>query len=68
MLKQAKQLGLKVKFLGGDGICTTELVKLAGEDDLWRIRVGDWRIIYAIEDDKLIVFIVKVGHRREIYR
>jgi branched-chain amino acid transport system substrate-binding protein len=31
MLKQAKQLGLKVKFLGGDGICTTELAKLAGD-------------------------------------
>ncbi len=31
MLKQAKQLGLKVKFLGGDGICTTELPKLAAE-------------------------------------
>jgi branched-chain amino acid transport system substrate-binding protein len=31
MLKQAKQLGLKVKFLGGDGICTAELAKLAGD-------------------------------------
>jgi mRNA interferase RelE/StbE len=42
--------------------------KLTGEDDLYRIRVGDYRIIYMIEDKKLLVLIVKIGHRREVYR
>lgn len=34
----------------------------------YRVRVGDYRILYSIEDDVLIVFIVKVAHRREAYR
>ena len=42
--------------------------KLEGADDLWRIRVGDYRIVYTIKDDRLVVLVVKIGHRREIYR
>ena len=42
--------------------------KFAGEDDLYRIREGDYRIIYTIEDKKLIVLVVKIGDRKEIYR
>ncbi len=41
--------------------------KLRGED-LWRIRVGDYRVVYAVEDQRLVVTIVRVGHRREVYR
>ena len=43
-------------------------VKLQGESDLYRIRAGDWRIVYATQDRKLIVLVLKIGHRREIYR
>ncbi len=46
----------------------TESVKMSGYDDLWRIRVGDWRIIYQIRDDEMVILIVRVGHRRDIYR
>ena len=42
-----------------------EKVKSTG---LWRIRQGDYRIIYAIDDKEHIVTVVRVGHRREIYR
>jgi len=42
--------------------------KLVGEDNLYRIREGDYRIIYTIEDKKLIVLVVKIGDRKEIYR
>ena len=42
--------------------------KLTGAENLWRIRVGDYRIVYTIEDDRLIVLVVKIGHRRKIYR
>ncbi len=41
--------------------------KLSGEDR-HRIRQGDWRIVYSIDDEKKEVVVVKVGHRREIYR
>lgn len=42
-------------------------VKLAGRDD-FRIRVGDYRIVYAIDDDDRIVLIARIAHRREVYR
>jgi mRNA interferase RelE/StbE len=42
--------------------------KLAGEENLYRIREGDYRIIYTIGDKELIVLVVKVGDRKEIYR
>lgn len=41
--------------------------KLAG-DNLFRIRVGDYRVIYSIDDTNRYVVIVRVGHRREVYR
>jgi mRNA interferase RelE/StbE len=41
--------------------------KLKGED-AYRIRVGDYRVIYEIDDDKIIVTVVSVGHRKDIYK
>jgi mRNA interferase RelE/StbE len=41
--------------------------KLSGEEK-YRIRQGDYRILYLIEDASLTVTIVKIGHRREVYR
>ncbi len=41
--------------------------KLVGQANVYRTRVGDYRIVYEIEDDKLIVWIVDVGHRSGIY-
>jgi mRNA interferase RelE/StbE len=43
-------------------------IMLRGEREHWRIRVGDWRIIYTIEDNRLLVIVLHLGHRREIYR
>ena len=43
-------------------------VKLAGSPDLFRIRVGDYRIVYQVKDTDLIVLVLSIGHRREIYR
>lgn len=42
--------------------------KLAGSEDEYRIVVGRYRIIYAIEDKRLIVLVLKVGHRKDVYR
>lgn len=44
------------------------VIKLAEEEDLYRIRVGDYRIIYSIQDTQLLVLVVKIGHRRDVYR
>ena len=41
--------------------------KLVGVADKWRIRVGDWRVIYVIEDGRLVVLVVAVGLRGEVY-
>jgi mRNA interferase RelE/StbE len=43
-------------------------LKLRGSDDVWRVRVSDCRILYRIEDDRLVVLVIKIGHRREVYR
>jgi len=42
--------------------------KLSGTEDFYRIRVGDYRVVYQVCDDVLIVFVVRVGHRRDVYR
>lgn len=42
--------------------------KLQGFEDRWRIRVGDYRVIYEIHDRVLLVLVVEIGHRREVYR
>lgn len=41
--------------------------KLVGGDGEWRVRTGDYRIVYEIHDNVLLVLVVAVGHRREIY-
>lgn len=42
--------------------------KLTGFDDEWRLRVGNYRILYLIDDDERQVLIARVAHRREAYR
>jgi mRNA interferase RelE/StbE len=42
--------------------------KLAGGDELYRVRQGTYRIVYAIHDQRVVVEVVRVGHRREVYR
>ena len=42
--------------------------KIKGSEGLFRIRVGDYRVLYEVVDSILTVFIVKAGHRKDIYR
>ena len=46
----------------------TGCVKLSGASGLWRIRSGIYRIIYQIQDTRRLILVVKVGHRRDVYR
>ncbi|OGW88693.1 MAG: addiction module antitoxin [Omnitrophica bacterium RIFCSPLOWO2_01_FULL_50_24] len=41
---------------------------LAGDDRYFRIRQGDWRIIYEVNDGAEEVIVIKIGHRREVYK
>ena len=42
--------------------------KLVGGTDEWRVRTGDYRIVYEIHDEVLLVLVVAVGHRRDVYQ
>jgi mRNA interferase RelE/StbE len=42
--------------------------KLSGHDDKYRIRQGTYRIVYTISDSELVICVMKVGHRKEVYR
>jgi mRNA interferase RelE/StbE len=43
-------------------------VKMVDEPNVYRVRVGDYRIVYEVLDDRLIIHVVRVGHRRDVYR
>ena len=63
---------LQNRILARIGLLSTDprppgAIKLTGQD-AYRIRVGDYRIIYTIHDDRLLVLVIDVGHRRDVYR
>ena len=41
--------------------------KLKGPGGMWRIRVGDYRVVYEVDDSSLVVRILRAGHRRDVY-
>lgn len=45
-----------------------DIKKLKGHDELLRLRVGEYRIIYSVDNGKLIVYVVDVGNRGDIYK
>lgn len=66
--KERKTLANKIDLLATNPR-PSGCLKLKGRtEDLWRIRSGDYRILYAIDDVIRIVDIRQVGHRREVYR
>lgn len=45
-----------------------DIKKLSTNDDLYRLRIGNFRVIYQTYDNTLIILIVKIGHRKDIYK
>ena len=43
-------------------------VKLRGSEDIWRLRVGDYRVLYQLRDQEILVLVLRVAHRREAYK
>ncbi len=52
----------------GDDPRPVGVVKLAGYQDRWRLRVGEWRVVYRIEDGQLVIVVVTVAVRGGVYR
>lgn len=69
--KLDKQHALRIRvFLEGLNLANPRSVgtALVGEDNFWRYRVGAYRIIAQISDRKLLVLVLNVDHRRQVYR
>jgi mRNA interferase RelE/StbE len=64
--KDAKRILTAIKALAGDPR-PPQSKKLSGQER-YRLRQGNYRILYTVEDDKLIICVVKVGNRRDVYR
>jgi mRNA interferase RelE/StbE len=62
-----KRISKKIDSLAGNPR-PPGMEKLSGREDSYRVRVGDYRILYEIHDQVLLVVIMKVRHRRESYR
>lgn len=54
--------------LAADPRAAANVKALSGPERAYRLRVGDYRVIYTLRDAELVVFVVRVGHRREVYR
>jgi mRNA interferase RelE/StbE len=61
-----ERLGKTIDKLGSNPL-PSGVRKLSGEKDLFRVRVGDYRIIYQIRAAQLIILVVRLGHRKDIY-
>ena len=66
--RQAREMVAAALVTLGSNPRPAGCVKLDGSDDLWRIRVRQYRVIYQIVAAELIVTIVKVGDRKNVYR
>lgn len=64
--KDAQRIAARIKALGHDPY-PVDAIRLKGRYE-WRIRQGSYRVLYTVEEDIVTVFVVKVGHRRDIYR
>ena len=62
-----KRISEKIDNLA-ENLPNPDTTKMKGNNPFHRIRVRDYRIIYEIQEDVLVILIVKVGHRKDIYR
>jgi mRNA interferase RelE/StbE len=62
-----RRISAKVSELGEDPF-PVGVRKFQGEEDHWRIRVGNYRVIYRVEKRQVVIVVVRIGHRREVYR
>jgi len=62
-----KRISEKIDSLA-EKLPNSDITKMKGNNPFHKVRVGNYRIIYEIQDDVLLILIVKIGHRKDIYR
>lgn len=62
-----RRIATRIDELAGNRF-PPDVKKLRGTPGHYRIRAGDYRVIYRIEDKRVLIVVVKIGHRREVYR
>jgi mRNA interferase RelE/StbE len=68
-LERREQLRIRAALdLLADNPRPPNCVAMQGEDSVYRVRVGNYRIVYEVLDSVLLVHVVRIGHRREVYR
>lgn len=65
--KERQRLVRRIELLGAEPR-PAGCQKLTGGGDRYRVRQGQYRIVYEIRDDELVVLVIKLGHRRDVYR
>ena len=65
--KEVKKIAKKIDSLEQNPV-PKDSKKLKGEKDLYRVRVGDYRILYFFQNLNLTVLVIRVGHRKDIYK
>jgi mRNA interferase RelE/StbE len=65
--KDRQRIVLRIQSLG-ENPRPLGCEKLSSHLDRYRVRVGNYRVVYSIDDEKLLVDVVKVGHRKDVYR
>ena len=65
--REVKKIGKKIDSLGQNPV-PKDSKKIKGEKDLYRVRVGDYRILYFFQNSSLTVLVIRVGHRKDIYK
>ena len=65
--KIQRQLYNKIKNLGNNPY-PPNCVKLKGQEDLYRIRSGDYRIIYMVKSKEVTILVLRIAHRRQVYK
>lgn len=43
-------------------------VKIRDLENVWRVRVGDYRILYRIENDRMVILVIRIDHRKQVYK
>ena len=62
-----KRVSEKIDSLA-EKLPNSDITKMKGNNPFRKVRIGNYRIIYEIQDDVLLILIVKIGHRKDIYR
>ena len=62
-----RRVAARIDALAGDPR-PAGVERIQGEADLYRVRVGDYRIVYQLASKALVVLVVRIGHRRDVYR